>query len=147
MKSRKSFFPIQNNITHHVLVFFKENETRKNFQIFDENYGLTPLQKWTLSHYVEMTFLKSRKFFFPIQNIIKHHVQVFFKENETQMNFQIVDETHGLTPLEKWTFSHYVKMTFVQSGNTFFLYGIQSNIIPRPFSKKINFGRSLTFLT
>ena len=29
-------------------VFFKEIENQKNFQIFDENHGLAPLQKWTL---------------------------------------------------------------------------------------------------
>ena len=47
-----------------------------------------------------MTFcsLESRS---PINNVIKHHVQVFFKENDTHKKFQIFVETYGLTPLEK----------------------------------------------
>ena len=47
-----------------------------------------------------MTFcsLESRS---PIKNVIKHHVQFFFKENDTHKKFQIFVETYGLTPLEK----------------------------------------------
>ena len=33
--------------------------------------------------------------------MIKHHVQVFFKEKETQTKFQISVENHELMPLEK----------------------------------------------
>ena len=115
LQSKKPFFPIQNIIQHHVQVFFKENETRKKFQIFEENQGLTPVEKQTFSHYFKMTFVQFRKPFFPIQNVIKHHVQVFFKHFETQKNIQVFAENYGLTSLEKWTLSNYFKMTFLQS--------------------------------
>ena len=55
--SSESLFPIWNIIKHHVEVFLKENKTQKNFQIFDENPGFPPLEKWSCSEYVKMTFL------------------------------------------------------------------------------------------
>ena len=142
-------------------VFFKEIENQKNFQIFDENHGLAPLQKWTLPTMLKLYLWSQESLFshleqyytsclgifqrkwdskelsniwwklwvnpfakmdivplcwsdvFEVKKVffshLEHYVWVFFKENETQMNFQIVHEnhglSHGLTPLEKWTFS------------------------------------------
>ena len=94
--SLESRSPIKNVIKHHVQVFFKENDTHKKFQIFVETYGKNEhcptLLRW---------YFCSQESLFPIKNIIKHHVQVFFKEKETQTKFQISGEHHELMPLEK----------------------------------------------
>ena len=111
----KSFFPFRTSLNTMSRSFSKKMRGRRTSKFFGENRGLTSLEKSTFSYYVKMTFLQSKKPFFPIQNIIQHHVQVFFKENETRKKFQIFEENHGLTPLEKCTFSHCVKMTFLQS--------------------------------
>ena len=118
-QSRKFF--IQNLFKHHVFVFFKQSETEKKCPIFDENHEVPPQGKWAFSHNFRLTFLLSRKLFF-IKNIIKHHVQVFFKEIETQKNFKVFDENHGLTPFEKWTLFHYVSMTFLLCRKPFFTF-------------------------
>ena len=116
--------------------------------MFDQNPGLTRLEIRTLSHYVKMTFLYPRQPFFSIQNVIRHHVQVFLKENETEKNFQIFDENHELLPLEKWTFSQYVKMTFLQSRKCFFFsFRIHLNIMCRSIPKKMRLRRNVLFLT
>ena len=165
--SRKSFFPIQNIIEHHVQVFFKLNETQKNYKFLREIIGRCPttfLQSrkpfFTFRTFIimsryfskKMRLIRNFKFlrqitgsplrknghcstvlkyhfcspesFFPIQNIIKHHVEVFSKENKTQKNFQIFEENPGLPPLAKWSCSEYVKMTFLQSRKFFFIQNI-----------------------
>ena len=92
-----------------------------------------------------MTFcsLESRS---PIKNVIKRHVQVFFKENDTHKKFQIFVETYGLTPLEKWTLSHSVKMIFIAVKKAFFLLRTSSNIMSSSFSKKKRLRRNFKFL-
>ena len=143
--SKKPFFPFRTSFNIMCRSFFKENETRKKFQIFEENHGLTPLKKCTFAHCVKMTFLQSRKPCFCILNIIKHHIQVFFRDFETQTNFQIFVENHGLTPVEKWTFAYYVKMKYCYLKSLFFPVRTSFNIMCRSFSKKMRLRRISNF--
>ena len=124
--SRKLFFFVKNIIKHHVQVFFKEIETQKNFKVFDENHGLTPFEKWTLSHYVSMTFLLCRKPFFTFRTLLSIMCHYFFKENQTDKKFHIFDQNPGLTLSEIWSLSHYVEMAFLYPRKPFF--SIQNNI-------------------
>ena len=97
----------------------------------------SPQENWTLFHYVKMTFLLSRKPPFLIQSIIKRYVWIFFRENETEKNFSIFVENHGLTPQENWTLSPFVKTTFWWSRKPFFPFRTLFNIMSKYFSKKM----------
>ena len=145
--SRKLFFFVKNIIKHHVQVFFKEIETQKNFKVFDENHGLTPFEKWTLSHYVSMTFLLCRKPFFTFRTLLSIMCHYFFKENQTDKKFHIFDQNPGLTLSEIWSLSHYVEMAFLYPRKPFFLFRTILNIMSRSFSKKMRLRRSFKFLT
>ena len=85
--SLESFFSVKNIIKHHVQVFFKEIETYKNFKIFDKNHGLTPFVKWTLSHYVSMTFLLCRKPFFTFRTLLSIMCHYFLMKIRLRRNF------------------------------------------------------------
>ena len=69
-----------------------------------------------------------QKSHFPHKSIFKHHVKVFFKENEMQNNFKSFVENHGLTSLEKSTISYYVKMTLLQSKTSFLQFIIHVQV-------------------
>ena len=143
---QKAFFFVKNIIKHHVQVFFKEIETQKNFKVFDENHGLTPFEKWTLSHYVSMTFLLCRKPFFTFRTLLSIMCHYFFKENQTEKKFHIFDQNPGLTLSEIWSLSHYVEMAFLYPRKPFFLFRTILNIMSRSFSKKMRLRRIFKFL-
>ena len=59
--------------------------------------------------------------------------------------FHILEESQGLTALEKWTFLHYFKMTLLQSRKSFFPFRTSLNIMSRSFSKKMRGRRTSKF--
>ena len=75
-------------------------QTEKKFQIFDGNHGLTSFEKWTLSHYVKMTFLLWRKRFFPFRTLLNIMSRYFSKKMRLRRNFKFWREVKG-QPLRK----------------------------------------------
>ena len=74
-----------------------------------------------------LTFLESKKAFFPSYHIFKHVFQSDFDKNKNMEKFQIFDQNHRLTPLEKSQFFNFFDFLILESKNTFFLSRISSN--------------------
>ena len=52
------------------------------------------------------------KALFSMLNIIKWFIKAYFKEKRTESKFEIFDQNHWLTPLEKWKSFDFALMLF-----------------------------------
>ena len=144
LESKNTFFLsriLSNIFCWLILPIIKKME---NFQIFDQNHGVTPLEKCQFLDFLTFCFLQYKKAFFSFKNIVKHiflsdfaknkkmeKFQFFFKtmaKNKKMEKFQIFYQNHGLSPLEKSRFFDFFNFLIFQSKNTFFLSRILSNI-------------------
>ena len=116
------------------MVLSRDFGTQKNFQVFVENHGLTPLEKWTFSCYVKMKYCCLKGLFSHLEHYSISCVGLFQRKWHWE-EFQIFEEGQGLTTLEKWTFSPYFKMTLLWSRKSFFPFRTLFNIISRSFLK------------
>ena len=130
---KKGQFSIQNFTKH----FFKAKcglkETINQFQVFDQNYELTALKKMQMFFdFLPSMFLWSKKASFLSGTSIKHFFQATFALKETMKKFQIFDQTHGLTSLEKCKFCDFFKSAFLWSRKASFLSRTLPNTFLRP---------------
>ena len=72
-----------------------------NFQIFDQNHGLTALEKCHFCDFHKIDVLKVQRGLFSIQNGTKHFCIAYFGYKERIERFQIFYQNHWLTPLGK----------------------------------------------
>ena len=96
-----------------MLTDFAKNKKIETFQIFDQNHGLTPLEKPQFLTFLTVFFLWSKKAFFPFYSIVKRIMLTDFPKNKKMENFQIFDQNHGLTPLEKSQFLTFLTFCFL----------------------------------
>ena len=101
----------------------------EKFPIFDRNHRLTLLEKSQFFNFFGFLILESKKTFFSFQNIIKHFLLADFANNKKMENFQIFDQNHGVTPLEKCQFLDFLTFCFLQYKKAFFLSRILSNTV------------------
>ena len=65
------------------MVYIAQKKKWKKWPVFDQNHGLTPLEKCQFFGYLKFLFLSHRKlFFFSFQNIIKHISMVFLRKTK-----------------------------------------------------------------
>ena len=80
----------------------------KKRQLSDKNLGLSPLQKCQFCIFFLNPCLYCLEGLFSNENVTKYFFWVCFALNETLTKFQLFDQKHGLTPLEKmpilWVF-------------------------------------------
>ena len=101
----------------------------EKFSVFDRNHRLTPLEKSQFFNFFDFLILESKNTFFSFQNIIKHILLADFANNKKMENFQIFDQNHGVTPLEKCQFLDFLTFCFLQYKKAFFLSRILSNTV------------------
>ena len=94
----------------------------EKFPIFDWNHRLTPLEKSWFFDFFNFLILGHKKAFFPSQNIFKHVFLFGFAKNKNREKFQIFDQDHGLTPLEKSQLFNFFDFLILESKNTFFSF-------------------------
>ena len=85
-----------------MLADFAKNKNMKKFQIFDQDHGLTPLENRDCLTFFDFLILESKNTFFFLEYRQKHISQADFANNKSMEKFQIFDQNHGLTPLEKF---------------------------------------------
>ena len=129
--SEKAFFPSQNIFKHVFLFGFDKNKNMEKFPIFDRNHRLTSLEKSQFFNFFDFLILESKNTFFSFQNIIKHILLADFANNKKMENFQIFDQNHGVTPLEKCQFLDFLTFCFSQYKKAFFFV---SRILSNTFS-------------
>ena len=142
-------FSFQSIIKQIFLSDFAKNKKMEKFQIFDENHGATPLEK--LSRFFDFfNFLVfwSLKMLFSFQSIIKQIFLSDFAKNKKMEKFQIFDENHGATPLEKLSrFFDFFNFLILESKNSFFLSRIiiVKHILLADFAKNRNIEKISKF--
>ena len=55
---KNAFFSIYNISEHYFSAYFAQKQTMEKILIFDQNHGLTPLQKFEFCHFFENKFLR-----------------------------------------------------------------------------------------
>ena len=76
----------------------------EKWPIFDQNHGLTPLEKSQFFDLFNFVFLYPRKAFFRSTNIVKDIFLPYIIFKKKMEKWPIFDKNHGLTPLEKSQF-------------------------------------------
>ena len=107
MKKKLQFLSRTSVIIISGLIFFKIR-SRKNFQFFAQNHGLTPSEKFDFWDLKNDYFYDIKKLcFFP-----EHHSALFLPVFKTQCRkgkTEIFDKNHGLTPLKTADFLDFKK--------------------------------------
>ena len=108
----KGYFSIENVTKYLYLPFFYKNEKKKKFQIFDQNHGLTLLEKCKFSTFLNRCFYRLERLVFNLK-LHQYLFSAYFAKNEKKKKFQIFDQNHGPAPLRKCKFCDSLKPMFL----------------------------------
>ena len=64
---KNAFFSIYNISEHYFSAYFAQKQTMEKILIFDQNHGLTPLQKFEFCHCFENKFYVKESFLFYLE--------------------------------------------------------------------------------
>ena len=95
-----------------------------------------PLEKCKFCDFLKSVFLQTRKASFQFKTSPNTFTCPFFAKNEKKKKFQIFDQNHGLTLLEKCKFCDSFKSLFLQARTASFLSKTSPNTFSRPISPK-----------
>ena len=70
----------------------------KKFATFDQNHGLTPLEKSQFFDFFTSCFYSQDRRFFLLAYRATHFLRLFFASNEKMEKVPNFDQTHRLTP-------------------------------------------------
>ena len=103
----------------------------KNLQLFDQNHGLSPLQKCQFCLLFKCIFIFSRKACFLTKTSPNTFFWVYFAWNETCTKFQIFDQNHGLTLYQKCQFCGFMKPMLLMFRQACLLYKTSKIVFSR----------------
>ena len=126
LQSKKAFF-ISRIWSKTFSSHFAKNKKMEIFQIFDQNHGLTPLEKSQFLTVLTFRFFIVKKTFFISRISLNGFCQLILTIIKRWKNFKFLTKNHGLTPLEKFLFLAFLTFCFLQSKKAFFLSRISSN--------------------
>ena len=92
-----------------------------DFPLFDQNYGLTPLQNPSFSTFIPCIFIV-QKDVSSLKNIVKHIFLTYFAYNKNTEKFATFGQNHELSPLENSQFFDFFNLLFLQSRKAFFSF-------------------------
>ena len=107
------------------------NTKHKQISTFSPKSWTIPFAKLLIltSFYIHVYIVK--KGLFSNENVTKYFFLVYFAYNETLTKFQIFDQSHGLTPLEKCQFSGFLKPMFSLFRKACLLYQTSKIVFSR----------------
>ena len=132
----KGFYSFQNIIKHYFQSYFDRKQLKKKTTFFDQNHGLTPLEKYDFGDFERLHFLLPKKVFFSIYNIIKHYFQSYFDRNQLKKKTTFFDQKHGLTPLKKCDFWDFERLPFLGPKGFFSFWNIVKHYFQSYFDRK-----------
>ena len=105
LQARKEFFLSTISQKTFSWLILRKIKRRKNCQFLTKttDQPLSREKSWFFNFF-HLLFLKSRKTFLSVQDIIKHIFLTSFPKNNNMKKLPIFDLNHGLTPLEKSQF-------------------------------------------
>ena len=116
--SRKTFFRSRISLNTFFFRLLPKKKLEK-WPYFDENHGLTPLEKCQFYDFVNFLFLQPRKAFFLFQNIIKDIFLANIAKKKTLKKLPFFDQNHGLTPFAKRSFFRLFELHFFMAQKGF----------------------------
>ena len=84
----------------------------KELQLFDQNHGLSPLQKCQFCLLFKSTFVLFRKAYFLTRTSPNTFSGCIFHKTKRKQNFKFLTKNHGLSPLQKCQFCGFLKAMF-----------------------------------
>ena len=117
---KRRFFWLQNIVKDIFLASIALKVKLKKWPVLDQNHGLTPLEKCQFFDFLNFLFLKPRKAFFWLQNIVKDIFLASIALKVKLEKWPVLDQNHGLTPLEKCQFFDFLNFLFLQPRKTCF---------------------------
>ena len=112
-----SFYNIVKDIFLRYIIFLKMME---KWPIFDQNHGLSPLEKSQILDFLNFVFLQPRKAFFRSRISLKTFSWPILAKEKKLEKRPFLDQNHGLTPFEKCQFFDFLNFLFLQPRKAFF---------------------------
>ena len=130
---QKSCYYIQNVTKQFFLAYFALTEKFKKGLIFNQIYGLTPLEKCKFCDLFKLMFLYCRKAIIISRRSLNRLFSAFSLKKEKLKKCQIFSQRHGLIPLKKFEFCDVFVLMFLQSRRAIII----SRTLPKSFSRPI----------
>ena len=118
----KALSSIQNISKQYLQLYFDQKKRKVRFQIFNLNYGLSPLEKSPIWRLCKIDIFRVWKAFPSIQNIIKQCFKLYFDQKQRKTKFQFFDLNLRLSPLEKSLIWRLCKMDIPRSLESLSFY-------------------------
>ena len=125
---QKGYFSIE-NVTKHLYLpfFFYKNEKKKKFQIFDQNHGLTLLEKCKFSTFFKSMFLKTRKASFQSKTSPDTLSPPILPKTKRRKNFKVLTKTMAQPLYENANFVTFLNECFYSPQRlVFYLHRAQT---------------------
>ena len=100
---RKHFFlsRISTQYISMLIFFFWKKQRMEKIRIFNQNRGLTRLEKFNFFHCFKEYFYSLESLSFHLEYQLKYISRLIVFEKQTMEKFRIFDENRGLIPLKK----------------------------------------------
>ena len=120
----------------------------KKLQLFDQNHGLSPLEKCQFCLLFKSIFISSRKACFPKRTAPNTFSRSIQHKKKRSQNFKSFDQNNGLTPFEKCQFWGFFKPMFSLFRKACLLYKRSKIVFHDLLSRSITWEyRGLTGVT
>ena len=114
----------------------------KKLQLFDQNHGLSALQKGQFCLLFKSMFILSRKACFLTRTSANTFLWVYFALNELLTKYQFFNQIHGLTPLEKYQFCRFLRQMFSLFRKGCFLYKTSKMVFLTIYFRDLRHGNT-----
>ena len=114
------FFLFQNIVKHIFVAYIALKKKLENGLFLDQNYGLTPLETCKFFRIFELLVFIAQKGVFFVLEYCKRLFPGLYCLKVKLGKMGILDQNHGLTPLEKCQFFDFLNFLFLQLRKAFF---------------------------
>ena len=118
----------------------------EKWPIFEQNHGLTPLEKCQFFDFLNFLFLLPRNAFFNSRISWNTFSWPILSKKNKLKKWRIFEQNHGLTPLEKCQYSTFSTSCFYCLEMRFFVVEYHKTHFPCLYSPKKK-GKRANFLT
>ena len=93
--------------------FIAQKEYMEKWPFFDQNHGLTPLEKSQFFDFLNVLFYRLDRRFFVLEHCKTPFPGLYCKKKKDMEKWPFVEQNHGLTPLEKSQFFDFLNLLFL----------------------------------
>ena len=119
----------------------------EKWPFFDQNHGLTPLEKSQFFDFLNFFFFWFRKAFFRFRILQNTFSWPILPKKKRDRKRLFLDQNHGLTPLEKSQFFDFLNFVFLWARKAFFRSRIYKHTFSWPITPKKKRWKNGHFLT